>query len=30
VKVPLQKKTVRELLAALPKSGPQVKKIPRG
>ena len=28
-KVPLQKKTVRELLEALPKGGPKVKKIPR-
>ena len=29
VKVPLQKKTARELLDALPKSGPKVKKVPR-
>jgi len=29
VKVPLLKKTVRELLDALPRSGPRVKKIPR-
>ncbi len=29
VKVPLLKKTVRELLEALPKGGPKVKKIPR-
>jgi len=29
VKVPLQKKTVRELLEALPKGGAKVKKIPR-
>ncbi len=29
VKVPLLKKTVSELLAALPKSGPKVMKIPR-
>jgi len=28
-KVPLLKKTVGELLAALPKSGPKVKKVPR-
>ena len=30
VKVPLLKKTVSELLAALPKGGPKVKRIPRG
>ncbi len=29
VKVPLLKKTVRELLDALPKGGPKVKKVPR-
>jgi 2-amino-4-hydroxy-6-hydroxymethyldihydropteridine diphosphokinase len=29
VKVPLLKKTVRELLEALPKNGPEVKRIPR-
>ena len=29
VKVPLLKKTVRELLDALPKNGPKVKKVPR-
>ncbi len=29
VKVPLLKKTVRELLDSLPKNGPKVKKIPR-
>ena len=29
VKVPLLKKTVRELLEALPKGGPKVKRIPR-
>ena len=29
VKVPVRKKTVRQLLEALPKNGPRVKKIPR-